>query len=86
MNKNTEKPFVGIYDPNNTNDFFDNLAKYLGVERYSEEYNHFLWTKLLGVSEEVYKKIDEDWDVLNNGITITQSDYKKEGFEIDESK
>lgn len=40
----------------NFNDFFDGLAKQLGVKRYSEEYNRFLWVNLLGVSPEVYDK------------------------------
>ena len=42
-----------------TNEFFDELANKLGVKRYSEEYNRYIWEVLLGVNYD---------DVFNNNM------------------
>ena len=42
----------------NFNNFFNGLAKQLGVKRYSKEYNRYLWVNILGVSPDVYDKIN----------------------------
>lgn len=47
---NHKNPLIPSY----MDDFFNGLAKQMGVKRYSEEYNRLLWVNLLGVSPEVY--------------------------------
>ena len=44
--------------PSYMDDFFNGLAKHMGVKRYSPEYNRLLWVNLLGVSPEVYDAIE----------------------------
>lgn len=56
--------FLMVYNPDKSNAFYDSLAAHLGVKRYSEEYNHYLWTKLLGVSEEEYAKVCKEHEEL----------------------
>jgi len=57
MNKNNNNGQNSVAtSADNFNDFFNELAKHLGVERYSKEYNRYIWVNLLGVSPEVFDK------------------------------
>ena len=37
-------------------DFWEDIAKHLGVKRYSEEYNRFIWTNILFMKAEDYDR------------------------------